>query len=96
MRKSFYALAFFLAPLAFAADDDNQIRDAMIKESVRNFVGSCGCPFHYRNDGKLCGVKSAYDLSNGTMPLCYRIDITVEMIEEYRARKDRPTSAVVK
>jgi hypothetical protein len=90
-------LAVLVVPsVALAADDDNRVRDAMIKESIRNFVGHCACPFHFKADGTICGVKSGYDLTNGQMPICYRTDITVEMVEEYRARKEREQSAVIK
>lgn len=100
MRSLTLALCLFALPAAAAQDewgDDNQVRDAMIKESIHSFVSSsCPCPFHYRPNGELCGTKSTYDQTNGKMPLCYRTDITVEMVEEHRGKLRRKASAVIK
>ena len=67
--------------------DDNVVRDMILKESVQHFPGVCGCPFHFRGDGVQCGVKSAYDQTNGRTPLCYRTDVTLEMVEQFRAER---------
>lgn len=83
-------ILFLLALTPAFAEEDNSVRDAMIKESIRaQGLGDCPCPFNFRPDGTMCGTKSRYDLSNGRSPLCYRTDITVEMVEAYRKRVNR-------
>lgn len=69
--------------------EDNTVRDFLIKESIRRFSGDCPCPFHRRANGKECGTRSGYDLSNGREPYCYRTDITVEMVQEFRGKVKR-------
>lgn len=100
MRTLLLALSLFAVHASAAPEewaDDNQVRDAMIKESIHSFVSSsCPCPFHYRPNGELCGTKSTYDQTNGKMPLCYRTDITVEMVEEHRVKLRRKASAVIR
>lgn len=65
---------------------DEQIRQALISESINAYSGSCPCPYSKDRAGRRCGGRSAYDRPGGASPLCYVGDITQEMIDAYRQR----------
>ena len=77
------AIAFPLEALALS---DNEIRDRMISASIRNYSGSCPCPYNSASNGSRCGGRSAYSRPGGASPLCYRSDISQAMVERYRER----------
>ena len=74
-----------LAHATFAADlSDDQISEILIRESVLSYQGNCPCPDNRDRGGRRCGKRSAYSKPGGHAPLCYRGDVTREMIERFR------------
>lgn len=69
-----------------AVQSDEQIRKAMIAESISNYPGNCPCPYNRASNGSRCGKRSAWSRPGGASPLCYEADITPEMLNQYKAR----------
>lgn len=65
---------------------DEEIRQALIRESIGAYSGSCPCPYSTDRAGRRCGGRSAHSRAGGASPLCYVSDITQDMIENYRQR----------
>jgi len=65
---------------------DDEIRVLLIRQSIASYSGSCPCPDNVDRAGRRCGARSAYSKPGGQSPLCYREDVTKEMIAEYRVR----------
>lgn len=85
--KSWLALFFIcIASYSFADPDltDDQIAEILIQESIRNYSGNCPCPYNVMRNGKLCKGHSAWSKPGGEEPLCFRDDVTEEMIGEWR------------
>lgn len=96
--------AFFLQPSPVSADSsaliqadtkpekkltDNEIKKILIKESIDAYSGSCPCPYSRTRNGSKCGKRSAWSRKGGEAPLCYKRDVTKEMVQEYRDRQSR-------
>ena len=65
---------------------DGAIRQALIRESINAYSGSCPCPEFADRAGRRCGGRSAHSRSGGESPLCYESDISQQMIDNYRQR----------
>ncbi|ORC58024.1 hypothetical protein BZK31_17055 [Pseudomonas floridensis] len=86
----------FLAALAFvcafsaqakeATVSDATIVRAIIQESIDGYSGNCPCPYNSARNGSRCGKRSAYSREGGYAPVCFKEDVTKEMISEYRSR----------
>ena len=63
---------------------DAEIKHLIIKESIAAYSGSCPCPESQDRAGKRCGARSAYSKAGGKSVLCYEIDVTPKMVDEYR------------
>ena len=98
----FLLCAFFLQPEPAVADSsalvqadnkpkkeltDNEIKRILIKESIAAYSGSCPCPYSRARNGSRCGKRSAWSRKGGEAPLCYKRDVTKEMVTEYRDRR---------
>ena len=63
-------------------------RDAIIQKiierSIRNYSGSCPCPYNTMRSGRRCGGNSAYSKPGGRSPICYPSDVTEAMIAAFR------------
>jgi len=59
-------------------------KEKIIKNSIDNYSGNCPCPDYTDSAGRRCGARSAYSRKNGEEPLCYKSDITKEMIQNYK------------
>src|ERR1700742_2481273 len=85
-----YLIAVFLGVLAAqpapSPRSDNEIKQAIIKESIANYRGNCPCPYNSDKAGHRCGARSAYSRPGGASPLCFTNDVTQKMIDEYRKR----------
>ena len=95
MLKRLAAIAAFalLLPATSIAQDaqdtqksDDTIAKTLIAESIADYSGACACPYNTMSNGSRCGKRSAYSKPGGAEPLCYRRDVTDEMISRYRAR----------
>lgn len=75
-----------IATYSYADPDltDDQIAEMLIRESIRNYSGNCPCPYNVMRNGKLCKGHSAWSKPGGESPLCYRDDVTAELIREWR------------
>lgn len=65
---------------------DNQIKELIIEESIASYPGVCACPFNRARNGSSCGRRSAWSKAGGYSPICYKDEVTQEMIEEWRER----------
>lgn len=72
-------------PLVLAALTDDEVRDRIIRESIARYSGSCPCPYTLDRAGRRCGARSAWSRAGGAAPLCFRAEITEEMISAWRA-----------
>ena len=64
----------------------DDIREQIVKESVANYQGICPCPYSIHPDGTQCGYRSAFHKKGAVKPICYEINVTLKMVEEYRLR----------
>ena len=80
-----FANSLTLAAVA-AQETDSEIRQAIIRESIASYSGSCPCPYSVDRGGRRCGGRSAYSRPGGASPLCYERDVTQKMVDDYRAR----------
>ncbi|NBB12530.1 hypothetical protein [Pseudomonas sp. SLFW] len=65
---------------------DAAIAQILIEDSIANYSGNCPCPYNPARNGSRCGKRSAYSRPGGYSPLCFKEDVTKEMVQEYRAR----------
>ena len=63
---------------------DDEVRKAIVRESIRAYPRNCACPFNTDSGGRLCGKRSAYQLDEAAGVLCYATDIPAAMVEAYR------------
>lgn len=63
---------------------DEQVKQAIIRESIANYSGNCPCPYNLARNGSSCGQRSAYSKPGGASPICYPSDVTPSMIRMYR------------
>ena len=69
---------------------DTGIAASIVRESRNKYYATgkpCACPHDKARNGTACGGRSAYSRKVGAEPLCYRSDVTPEMIERYRHQK---------
>ena len=93
MRNTIIAAMLCLwLPSGWAADQvqsTEQIKQAIIEESIASYPGTCACPYNVARNGSRCGRRSAYSRPGGYAPLCYPSDVTPEMVEKYRKSHPR-------
>ncbi len=66
---------------------DDQVKDEIIDNYVTKHLkkkGPCPCPYNKSKDGKSCGARSAWSRKNNKDVICYRSDVTNEMVEKWR------------
>ncbi len=63
---------------------DSEIKQKIIDQSIRNYSGSCACPYNTDRAGRKCGKRSAYSKPGGASPICYPGDVSADMIKNYR------------
>ncbi len=88
LQKAFLCL-LFIPSLVIATEKapgfecpDEQIKEDIIKESIKNYQGSCPCPYSVDAKGQPCGDQSAYSMKGIKAAYCYSSDITDEMVQE--------------
>lgn len=64
---------------------DNQIKEEIIADSIAGYDGNCPCPYNRARNGSSCGKRSAWSRAGGEAPLCYKDDVSQEMVDEWRA-----------
>ena len=73
--------------------NDAQIKQAIIKESIESYPGSCPCPYNTDRAGRSCGKRSAYSRAGGYDTICYQTDVTKEMIESWKKSQTNQASS---
>jgi hypothetical protein len=63
---------------------NDQIRQAIIAESIEHYRETCPCPYSHDRRGRQCGARSAYSKPGGASPLCYAKDVTQKMVDDYK------------
>lgn len=64
--------------------DRDAIIQKIIERSIRNYSGSCPCPYNTMRNGRRCGGNSAYSKPGGRSPICFPTDVTEAMIAAFR------------
>lgn len=67
----------------------DEAKQAMIRESVASYPGTCACPYSTARNGSRCGGRSAYSKPGGAAPLCYPDDVSEAMVADYLRRTGR-------
>ncbi len=67
---------------------DEQVKQQIIQESIESYPGNCPCPYNYARNGSRCGKRSAWSRAGGYAPICYKEEITDEMVSEWRGRQE--------
>ncbi len=67
---------------------DEQVKQQIIQESIESYPGNCPCPYNLARNGSRCGKRSAWSRAGGYAPICYKEEITDEMVSEWRGRAD--------
>lgn len=82
------AALFLAAPTAAFApqQSDAQIKQAIIRQSIASYSGSCPCPYSTARNGSRCGGRSAYSRPGGAAPMCYASDVSAAQVAAYRRR----------
>ncbi|MGY0155800.1 hypothetical protein ACVQK1_01125 [Edwardsiella tarda] len=75
--------------LAQNAPSDEQIRQAIIDQSIAAYPGRCACPYNQAKNGSACGKRSAWNKAGGYAPICYRDEVTQAMIAAWKANQAR-------
>ena len=68
---------------------DDEIKQAIINQSIASYRGSCPCPYNTDRAGHKCGARSAYSRPGGASPVCYATDVTQKMVDDYRKQHPR-------
>jgi hypothetical protein len=63
---------------------DEQVREAIIEQSIASYPGRCPCPYSLARNGSKCGKRSAWSKAGGYAPICYPEDVTPIMIQQWR------------
>lgn len=66
---------------------DEEIKKAIIQESIESYYGNCPCPYNTTSNGRSCGRRSAYSRPGGESPICYASDVTKAMIQDFKSRQ---------
>jgi len=67
---------------------DDQIRQLIIEDSIASYPGVCACPFNATRNGSSCGGRSAWSKQGGYSPVCYKKEVSKEMVKEWRDSHD--------
>ncbi|XEH05464.1 hypothetical protein NMD87_07600 [Edwardsiella tarda] len=73
--------------LAQNAASDEQIKQAIIDQSIAAYPGRCACPYNRAKNGSACGKRSAWSKAGGYAPICYRDEVTQAMITAWKAKR---------
>ena len=63
---------------------DAQVKQAIIRQSIASYSGSCPCPYSTARNGSSCGGRSAYSRQGGAAPFCYASDVSEADVSSYR------------
>lgn len=91
-KNGFYAglaVCYFLTAGLAVAKAPAELTDAAVKqqiidESVADYSGACACPYNSARNGSRCGGRSAWSKPGGASPICYKNEVTAEMVKAWR------------
>ena len=66
----------------------DQIRQLIIEDSIASYPGVCACPFNAARNGSSCGRRSAWSKQGGYAPVCYKKEVSKEMVDDWRNSHD--------
>lgn len=78
------ALAALAPPLQAQQLTDDQVREAIIQQSIASYPGNCPCPYNRAANGSKCGKRSAWSKPGGYDPICFPEEVTSSMIKQWR------------
>lgn len=78
------ALFFVGIVTAKGSVSDEQIKQRIIDHSISAYPGTCACPYNSARNGRSCGGRSAWSRAGGYSPICYKKEVTQEMIKQWR------------
>ena len=67
---------------ADAALSDEEVRQAIVRESIRAYRGVCPCPESSDSNGTPCGARSGYSKRGGQTVLCHAY-VSDAQVKEY-------------
>lgn len=67
---------------------DDEIRQLIIEDSIASYPGVCACPFNAARNGSSCGRRSAWSKQGGYAPVCYKKEVSKEMVDDWRNSHD--------
>jgi len=70
------------------AVSDEKIKEKVIAESIASYPGVCACPFNRARNGSSCGRRSAWSKAGGYAPICYKNEVTNEMVKQWREQNN--------
>ena len=65
---------------------DDEIKLLLIKRSINKYKGNCPCPYFKDRSEMRCGMESAWSRPGGASPLCYKSDVSQEMVQYIRTQ----------
>ncbi|MDW6004464.1 hypothetical protein [Vibrio mangrovi] len=71
---------------------DAEIRQQIIRDSIRQYSGNCACPYNRASNGYKCGKRSAWSRAGGYSPICYASEISDGDVKEWRAAHSQQKS----
>jgi hypothetical protein len=87
---SFIAALALLSAFTVSAKEtrltDAAVVQLIIEESISSYPGNCPCPYNSARNSSRCGKRSAYNRAGGYSPLCFKEDVSKDMVQEYRER----------
>jgi hypothetical protein len=93
MRNALAFLVLLIAAPVSAGDmPELFIAKCRIEDGLRQYSGSCPCPWREQTDAAECKQKSAWNQSLGLKPYCYVDEFSDDMAREYQRN---PTPSVV-
>ena len=70
-----------------SAESISRTKQKMIKDSISKYHGKCACPYQLMSNGRKCGKRSAYSKQGGYSPLCYPDDISDNLMNSAKIKK---------
>lgn len=68
---------------------DDQVKQQIIQESIDSYPGNCPCPYNHARNGSRCGKRSAWNRAGGYAPICYKDEVTKDMVKEWREQSSK-------
>ncbi|BCG10316.1 hypothetical protein M2371_001365 [Buttiauxella sp. BIGb0471] len=79
------AMAFGMVTSVNASQNKDDIKQQIIDASIEGYPGNCPCPYNSMRNGRQCGGRSAWSKEGGYSPICYKKEVTDEMVKEWEA-----------